>query len=320
MANKTIKTKYGTVINVQDLTPEEIAKVKNAAEAGGSYGGKGAALADAMRKEKAKKASAPKRADGATTQQTQGGATLQQAPANLRGKARDDWYKARGQKDARTFLAGNQNPVQANPVGTSPITETDPASRGDAGLNVGDAQDPNQTSGNQGAVDEDKVLAGLPQVFGAQDLLAEKQKALDANYAYLSRDFGKNKATEIENKKQELANRGIPYSDDPNSPYGKAIREIDTRYSDLDVQARNQAIAGGNETLNTLSGISIGANQAAMKNFLGLTEAELSKYGIDQDTMTKLKNIAAQKEIAAKRNSGGGGDNGSNVVIGGDAP
>lgn len=289
MANKVIRTRYGTVINVEGLTPEQIAKVKNTAEAGGSYGGKGASLADAMRKEAAKKA---KTGGGATqnTQTTQqGGQQLLQAPSNLRGQARKDWYKAHGQIDNSTPLAGTATT--------------------DAGVDV-----------NAGAVDEDAVMAAAPQVFGAEDLQGEVKAAQDANYAYLSRDFASNKATDIENKKQELANRGIPYSDDPNSPYGKAVREIETRYSDLDMQAKNQAIAGGNETIQTLSGASIGANQAFIKNVLGLTEAELTKYGIDKDTLTKLKNIQAQKEIANKKASGGGGSGDSNVVIGGDAP
>lgn len=50
---KTIKTKYGTVINVDGLTPDQIAKVKSIAEDKGAYGAKGAALADSLRKRNA---------------------------------------------------------------------------------------------------------------------------------------------------------------------------------------------------------------------------------------------------------------------------
>ena len=266
---KTIKTKYGTVLNVDGLSAEQVARVRQTAEGNGAYGGKGAALADALRKENDKKKAKPNRADPVTS------------------------------------------PQAADPVATNPTTTT-PETPADAGIDVG-------TDPKKSAVDENAILAQAPTLFGSEDLLAEAAKARDANYAYLSRDFASNKATQIENKKQELANRGIPYSDDPNSPYGKAIKQIETQFADLDMQARNQSISGGNETINTLSTASTNANQAFMKNVLGLTDAELTKYGIDQDTLTKLRNIAAQKEIANKKQAGSG-NQGSNISIGGNAP
>lgn len=241
MANKTIKTKYGTVINVQGLSPEQVAKVRQTAEGNGAYGGKGVALADAMRKK-----------------------------------------------------------IKKTP--TTPTTPADPANA-DIGVDV-----------NAGAVDEDAIAASAPELLGQDDLLADAGKVRDANYAYLSRDFATNKAKELEDKKQELANRGIPLSGDPNSPYGSAIQQIENKYSDLDFQARNQSIAGGNESISTLSNASIGANQAFIKNVLGLTEAELTKYGIDKQMLATLKKIEADK---AKGNSGGGGNG---VVVGGNAP
>ena len=51
-----------------------------------------------------------------------------------------------------------------------------------------------------------------------------------------------------------------------------------------------------------------------------ISDADLAKYGIDQNVMTQLKQIAASKENAAlaAKNSGGGGDSGP--IIGGSAP
>lgn len=50
MATRYLTTKYGTKINIEGLTPEQIARVRNTAEANGAYGAKGAALANTLRK------------------------------------------------------------------------------------------------------------------------------------------------------------------------------------------------------------------------------------------------------------------------------
>lgn len=59
MAKKFITTKYGTKINVNGLTPEQVARVRKTAEGNGAYGSKGAALADTMRKRNAVKPQNP---------------------------------------------------------------------------------------------------------------------------------------------------------------------------------------------------------------------------------------------------------------------
>ena len=51
---RTIATKYGTKINVEGLTPEQVAKVKSTAQDNGKYGGKGAALAAQLQKQSIK--------------------------------------------------------------------------------------------------------------------------------------------------------------------------------------------------------------------------------------------------------------------------
>lgn len=54
MAAKTITTRYGTKINIDGLTPEQVTKVRNTAEANGAYGAKGAALANTLRQQNTK--------------------------------------------------------------------------------------------------------------------------------------------------------------------------------------------------------------------------------------------------------------------------
>lgn len=326
----TYKTKYGTTLNLSGLTPEQIAKVKQTAEGNGAYGTKAASMADAMRKAgatqpnrppgvvqnrpgapmvgtagagtgtptpvdaqigagqvgtdagfngQATNAAAQPAANGGATQAASG--MTQQAPPNLRGAARAAWYASQGQS--------------SNPA--------------DVGIQVG--------SGSNSAIDENAIMGGAPKLFGADDLLGEAGKVRDANYAYLSRDFAQNKATEIENKKQELANRGIPYSDDPNSPYGKAIREIDTRYSDLDAQARNQAIAGGNDTISTFSNAAKGNFDSFLSGVLGLTDAELKNKGLNQADIQQLRALKSNERIARLRSAGSGG---SNISVSDNAP
>ena len=109
---------------------------------------------------------------------------------------------------------------------------------------------------------------------------AEAEKVRQARYSTLTRDFAQKKTEAIENKKRELANRGIPYSEDPNSPYQKAFKNIEQNFADMDAQAQEQAMAGGNETIATLSGASTSAYAAFMQGMLGMTDAELKKLGM----------------------------------------
>lgn len=68
MAAKTqyITTKYGTKINVTGLSPEQVTRVRKISEDNGAYGAKGAALADAFRKQVAKTPVATTTTDVAT--------------------------------------------------------------------------------------------------------------------------------------------------------------------------------------------------------------------------------------------------------------
>lgn len=176
----------------------------------------------------------------------------------------------------------------------------------------------NQTGG-AGLTAANQAFTGALSDF-SQNGQSAAMAAQNANFNYLTRNDAKAKADEIAAAKQELSQRGIPINPDPNSLYGKTLAQIDQKYQTLTDQANNQAILTGNQTLATRSGVigtlgqtlqgqspTFTAYQGGQSNQGGalsellktISGADMAKYGIDQDTMTKLKQIAAQKETAA---------------------
>lgn len=164
--------------------------------------------------------------------------------------------------------------------------------------------------------------------------------AADANYNYLTRNYSQDKQREMEETKQELANRGIPlnFAGDPNNPdnlYSRATGSIDRKFQGLYDQANNQALMARDASLSTQVGVigSLGSTVAqqspgftafqggqsnqgeALLNILGtISDADMAKYGIDKDFAAKLKAIAASKSGGSSGSSDGG------VIIGGNAP
>lgn len=186
-------------------------------------------------------------------------------------------------------------------------------------------------AGGAGLTAANQAFTGALSDF-SQNGQSAAMSAQNANYNYLTRNYTKQKADEIQAAKTELTNRGIPINPDPNSLWGKTLSQIDQKYQDLDDQAKNQAIITGNQTLATRAGVlgtlgqtvqgqspTFTAYQGGQSNQGGalsellktISGADMAKYGIDQDTLTKLKQIASQKEVAnaqiaaSKARSGG---------------
>lgn len=105
-------------------------------------------------------------------------------------------------------------------------------------------------------------LTGAPEVRGGSEIMGDAQKA---SYDYITKDYATNKAQKIEAKKQELANRGIPYNPDPNSLYGRSISEIDKEFQSMDDQAKNQSFTAGVDATSTLSGADMNASESFLK-------------------------------------------------------
>lgn len=170
----------------------------------------------------------------------------------------------------------------------------------------------------------------------------ERQKATDATYSTLTKYYDRDKAKELEDQKQELAMRGIPYdpaaANDPNTKnlYGRTIGAIDQKYQAYKDDATNRAFLAGEESFKNTSNArnaAIGAATGAASYFGGnygnysndnnisLADQEkdlltlgaqqyATKYGVDaqkaiadKNDLTNRLQIKTQKLIADQSNA-----------------
>lgn len=111
------------------------------------------------------------------------------------------------------------------------------------------------------------------------DLIAERGRIEDELYGRLSKNLERDRGRELEAKEQDLYNKGIPFSDDPESRYQKEIRGIQDRYDSQAQDYRGQAVAqGGDEFLRQF-----GAQEQLRANQLseqaGIRGTNLSELG-----------------------------------------
>lgn len=151
---------------------------------------------------------------------------------------------------------------------------------------------------------KDGSVGDLAQEFmksfmGSGDWATEQKRYEDAAYADLTQNTERDKAREMEAQKQELANRGLPYTPgDTESAYGSAIQGIDEKYKSYQDQARLKAVQMGQSNMASNADI----NSKMFNDWL-------AKYGIDKNAMT-----AKQVAEINKRRTGGGGAPATNDV------
>lgn len=202
----------------------------------------------------------------------------------------------------RNYNMNNPN-EQTDALGNKQSITTDPAT-GITSIN--------KTAG-EGLSAANKAFTGAAtNLLGANGTDPFKQ-AYDSTYGYITKDYASQKDRTTQQKQQELADKGIPYSDNPNSRYQHEMGDINKQYQSAYDQASNQAFGQANSVLGTQANV-IGSlsgsvaqqnpqftpyqggqsNQApTLLSLLGtISSADMQKYGIDQDTMTKLKQIA----------------------------
>lgn len=307
---------YGTKIDITGLSSAQVAKVK--AQADAKYGQKAAALADSFRKQ-VTKAAPPNAAAPATPSLGINEKTGAINPTTATGTVMDA-----AAKDTSQNFAMNNPGTQTDVLGNTQNITIDPTTG---------AVSRTQTAGSA-------ISAANSAFTNAAAGLGNdgRERAQSAVYGYMTKDYGTAKAQEMEAAKQELAQRGIPIDPSPGSLWSKSLKAIDDKYQSLDDQAKNQAVTAGNQTYATnvgavgalgsaVSGLSpnftpyAGAqsNQSAnLQQLLStISAADMTKYGIDQDTMVKLKQIAAAKSGGGGGSSGGGS---TAPIIGGIAP
>ncbi len=155
-------------------------------------------------------------------------------------------------KVAAAEVAANR-PNESNAFGSrqyDPTTGaiTDTLSQGQQGLL--DAQTQTGTLGSnvaggllqglqgQGAYDPSKLQQYMPQ--GSDQA---RQATYDATYGQLTKDTAKNKARDQASLEQRLADQGIPVG---SKQYNDQMGQFNTRYDDIEANARQQAVTSGN--------------------------------------------------------------------------
>lgn len=194
----------------------------------------------------------------------------------LRKTIRNDLIAANA---AATQTAQNQNPNQQTPFGgssydpeTNTYTETLAPEQQDlldqsqglassgmsaaGGLLEGYGQN---TGGGVAGSNYGGGVGGSPYQYSMGDYSNERAATEDAVYGRLTKNFDRDMDRELEARKQELYNKGIPYSDDPNSLYQKQIGDITERYDVAKADARSRATEMGGSELRNAYDISSGA-------------------------------------------------------------
>lgn len=90
------------------------------------------------------------------------------------------------------------------------------------------------------------------------------QQYQDNAYAALTRGLEDRYGQEREQMMQTLANRGIPIG---SELYNNQMGQLDQRYDEQRLQARNQSYAGGLDAANTYAGIGNTTHQTAMEDY-----------------------------------------------------
>ena len=211
----TITTKYGTKINVDGLSPAQIAKVQ-AITANGAYGTKATALAKQFQKVNAGKAPAPGGTVGAGA--TGSNLGINDKTGTVDSKVATDTLVDASAKDtavnfdlnnpgSQTDIQGNTQDIKKNPDGTVTITQG--------------------AGGTFSAVNNAFTNAALGLGDGS------RKAAQDATYNYLTRNDAVDKSRDLEDTRQLLAERGIPVNfADANSQWMKANEQINRKYQE----------------------------------------------------------------------------------------
>lgn len=142
--------------------------------------------------------------------------------------------------------------------------------------------------------------------------------ARDSNYSYLTRNFERDKARDLEAKKQELAQRGIPIDPNDESLWSKTVGGVEEFYKDQYADANTQALNTGNQFYNDSVNRASTLGQLSGGFLNTLTQADLARLGLDQEKLLALKALEVERLKASKMggSGGGSGDSGGDIFIG----
>lgn len=168
-----------------------------------------------------------------------------------------------------------QNPNVTNPLGTSNTTVND-----DGTVSVDQSLSENQKAiletgeglTQSGMNQAGQLLSGY-QKFGYDSGNSGRERIEDAVYSRLTKNMDRDRGRELEAAKQSLHNRGIQFSDDPNSRYQQELGAINERYDSQRLDAMNQAVMTGGSEMQRDYSIQSGVHQQGMNDLSSLTNA-----------------------------------------------
>jgi hypothetical protein len=187
----------------------------------------------------------------------------------------------------------------------------------------------------------DSALEGLnpidaskaPKVLSADDLEADRQAAQDSLYNESTKYLDRNRDRQMEETRQQLAERGIPFDPaavyDPNTKniYGKTLGAINEDYAAQQASALDKARTGSYALEKTRADVNVNQYNAwadaASKEFYSkrdalnaggsLLQSLMTKYGIDKQTAQDILDRKSREKIAKwglSKIGGSGGNSG----------
>ena len=281
------RSKKGTVINIPDgLTSAQIKQIKERADMG--YGTDAQNMADKLGKKATPSAPA-----------------VPAVPAVPAAKSLDDQIQRTQEEIAKRNEAGQKE----TPNLTARLNDLNAKKAGigaDTGTGTGTNPATGTTTPNESRSVSEKTLEeflggiydkfepinleGAPKILSAEGYEADRAKDQEALYAESTKYLDRNRARSLEEAKQELANRGIPYdpaaAQDPNSKnlYGRIVGAIEENYRAEQDSALNNARTGSYASMNAR----VGVNKTAYDAFL---ESAKTKFGSQLQSSEVANNV-----------------------------
>lgn len=245
-------------------------------------------------------------------------------------KAGDVWdaEMETANREAERDLAYN-NPNQYNPFGSQTVTIDPVTGQPTVTQNLSPEQQ-QILAQQQGLSTRGGAKAGEQldqfQRFNPEDFGADRARIEDEVFGRLTRGLDDQQKRDTEAAAQSLADRGIPYSNDPNSRYQQEMHDLNQRYDDARTNARRTATEMGGGELSRQFGIGQSTHQQQLSDIgalsglgTGLIMPNFQPFqgtdynpagGFDIYTTTEqLENQRKQlaiEEKQANRNPGGG--------------
>ena len=188
----------------------------------------------------------------------------------------DNPKELRGEAAVQDLQAGKQiqyaNADQYNPFGSQTVRFNPVTGAYETRSALSEGQEQIKSQGEsltqQGQQLAGQNLAGYnPFQFQSG---AERDRIENEVFGRLNRDTEMMRQRERQSKEQELYNKGIPYSDDPNSRYQKELGDINRRFDDVTAQNRQSATMFGGQELQRSYGMDLGVHQQGMQDTTAL--------------------------------------------------